>query len=835
MGRDDLGQRGAAKFLFAVSVLVLAVAQLSHGAAAPGTFVETRHVYERGERCELHVIAGDADAVDFDISGWLAASAKPAEGQVQYTIDTALLRVGDYMVRARLMKGGQLLTNSTFALAVAPPHDAERMPVWRWGGGSNFEWWAERGFTGAFTASRRDPLVPGGSMAAQYERIFDKATRLDYELGFYFHSLISATLQKNEDVLCLNPDGTRDKKVYPYAPAVVEHALATKDSWMSHFSEYPSLRHVMLCSEYHTPFCVNDMVVKMAQEEIGLDARDFIVETGKIKGPATVRDGIIEDDNARYRFLQWWWQRGHGTAPLNEAAGKVVKKHRPDAITWHEPYRLAPVRNSHKGLDCIGSWTYGNPDIKRLCYTTYLQAAARPNGQLVHQDITLFVYGRFALPLGESTADLSKDYAGKDPYFTAGPDYAREAMWIVLSQRPDILCFYSAGKLSPDKAAQDPHFSSPETYDAIGQTCDVLVKPYGPAILQSTRAKPRVALLMSAASTWFRASPWFSGYETEKTLPFASLLMMNHVPFDVLLDEDILEGALDRYDVLVMPKADTLLRSMHERIAAFAKGKGTVIADSSLRATIPGAVITEYDFSYQNRRDGRALSKGNGVTAEEGRAIMEGYAAELAPLLAKVPRPATASSPRVLTNTLEGGAAKYHFFVNDDRTYGPRFGKWKLRFELGVRQMAQGSVSAPESAVLYDCLRRRPIESAWKDGRAAFDLVLPGAWGALVAVVPEAIKQVTVEAPESLEAGTPVAITVRVTGESGAPIDGVLPLQISVLDPLGRKTEWSRFTATKGGVAEFSFTPAINAPKGTWSVGVTDLIAGTTTTVEIAG
>ena len=80
------------------------------------------------------------------------------------------------------------------------------------------------------------------------------------------------------------------------------------------------------------------------------------------------------------------------------------------------------------------------------------------------------------------------------------------------------------------------------------------MKPYGPAILASERVKPRVAVLMSAASTWFRASPWTPGYENEKTLPFATLLLMNHVPFDVLLDEDILEGALDEYDVLVMPK-----------------------------------------------------------------------------------------------------------------------------------------------------------------------------------------------------------------------------------------------------------------------------------------
>ena len=28
--------------------------------------------------------------------------------------------------------------------------------------------------------------------------------------------------------------------------------------------------------------------------------------------------------------------------------------------------RLAPVYGSHAGLDCVSTWTYGHPDIKRL-------------------------------------------------------------------------------------------------------------------------------------------------------------------------------------------------------------------------------------------------------------------------------------------------------------------------------------------------------------------------------------------------------------------------------------------------------------------------------------
>ena len=119
---------------------------------------------------------------------------------------------------------------------------------------------------------------------------------------------------------------------------------------------------------------------------------------------------------------------------------------------------------------------------------------------------------------------------------------------------------------------------------------------------------------------------------------------------------------------------------------AFSERGGKVIAEQSLRADIPGATVLELDFSHQARINGANLAKGDAVTAEEDRGIMESYAAQLAPLLNGVPRAATANSPRVLTNSLDSGGVTYHFFVNDERTYGPRFGKWMLRFELGVPQ-----------------------------------------------------------------------------------------------------------------------------------------------------
>jgi hypothetical protein len=504
-------------------------------------------------------------------------------------------------------------------------------------------------------------------------------------------------------------------------------------------------------------------------------------------------------------------------------------------MTWHDPYRLAPVHGSHAGLDCISTWTYGHPDIKRLAYSTVLQAAARPVRQQVMQNITLYVYGRFVVPLGTPTADLLADQPGRDPFFNQGPDYAREAMWLVMSQRPDVLCFYYAGRLQPTNATLDPSITSPETFDAIGEISRTLIEPYGAAILASRRAKPRVAVLLSASALWFAASPRLPGYLNEQILPFCALLMMNHVPFDVLLDDDVVAGRLQEYDALVIPRGDTLTKSAHDRIVAFAAAGKKVIADRSLRAPVPGAAVVDADFSFERSVDGSALAAGRAVTAEEHRARSEALAERIRPLLAGLPRPAESDSKRVLLNTLESGEIRYLFAINDDRTYGPRFGPWKLIQEAGVRQTAKIRLATLAKPVLYDALTRRLLPSTAQDGKVEFEATLPPARGRLIAVLPEAIGQVVVEPPAACRRGRRSPIVVRVLGASGRPINGAVPLQIELRDPLGRKNEYSRYAATTApGAAPrddyqytLPFLPALNDLPGEWKLTVTELLGGT--------
>ncbi len=243
-----------------------------------------------------------------------------------------------------------------------------------------------------------------------------------------------------------------------------------------------------------------------------------------------------------------------------------------------------------------------------------------------------------------------------------------------------------------------------------------MIEPYGPAILQCRRFRPRVAVLNSATSVWFHAAPLWYAYPAEQILPYCSLMMMNQVPFDVLLDDDVAAGLLDGYDVLVIPRGDTLTEGVHRRICAFARTK-KVIANKTMRAEVPGAAITDFDFSFERAVDGNALTQGRAITGEEHRSRMEAYAEQLRPLLADHRGPAVSDSKRVLTNVLETGDLRYVFLINDDRTYDPRFAQWKLSFEAGVRQTATVLLATAGRPTLYDAIARKAIDVQPEGGR----------------------------------------------------------------------------------------------------------------------
>lgn len=790
-----------------------------------------------GESVSVVFKARPNNKVSFSANGWLPDEVTADKlGIARYSIDTNLLKPGEYAIHARENGADEA---EVLRIHIGPKRSHERMAVHRWGHvatEAQMDWLLEKGFTGGTFPAMSELSHVQGAKAERTKTLLDYAARKGFSVGLYLHPLASRILYQNPESRVLRPDGQRvsEKTPWPADPLTEVCRSFAKDltnAAMKEFGSYPAFDYALLCSEHRPYPSVNPDTLKVGMEDLGFDISPYIVPLGFQKpSPDLLNKGIVPDDDPLYHTMKWFWEKGHGTQVLNRDMDAIIKAQRPDIATSHEPWRLAPVRDTAKGLDLIGTWTYAQTDLKRLFFLPYLRSPGRKEGQKVQALMTLYVYGYMVMPIEKSTAKVSDDQAGNDPGFNADPDYTREALWIYFAQRPEEFSIYWAGAFSPDNPKLDRFVTSPESFDVIGDFSRNVIEPYSPAILKTAPAKAKVAVHLSALSTWFtdRKVGW---NKCEETLPYSTLLLMNHVPFDVLLDDDILEGALKNYECVVLPHAETFTEAMYEKLKAFQFGGGTVIANEPVAANdIAGAKLTRFDFSPLERMDGRLAGKGETyTTADEARNLMEKYARKLSPLVSRWKGEITADGQRVITNTLAGGEIHYHFAINDERTYGPRFGEHKLYFESGVRQRADLTLSRPKGSVFYDVLSRKPIEGEWKDGKFHCKLWLAAADGRIIASLPEPLAAPEVTVREgALERGKAATIAVKLNYVSGKPVQGVVPLLVNVKDGEGQTTHHRRYTATADGKLELEIIPAVNDAAGQWSITVEELIGGAT-------
>jgi len=77
--------------------------------------------------------------------------------------------------------------------------------------------------------------------------------------------------------------------------------------------------------------------------------------------------------------------------------------------------------------------------------------------------------------------------------------------------------------------------------------------------------------------------------------------------------------------------------------------------------------------------------------------------------------------------------------------------------------------------------------------------------------------------------GQEMEARVVVTDREGNPVDAVIPLELRILDPDGRRTEFSGFHAAPGGVLDLRLAFAANDVPGVWTIEARELAAGTLT------
>lgn len=765
--------------------------------------------------------------------------ASGARREMEVPLDTAL-RPDAYALRARLEipahGGGEpYASEETFAFALVPRRPP-RMPVVMWGlyGPKSvlkeLPRLKELGFTHClgfsadygriFDAGK--PAAPGTpDDVAEAKRMLNAA--LANDLG------VIATLSPGSWAGSAKPalrridrNGKRgdDKPaVCAAAPELGTFCYNVGASVAQAYGAFPAWQAALLHTEVRdgANVCWHDYDREACRRATGADYPPGApgkggVDYAKIKDfPA---DRVIRDDDPTLRFLSWYWKEGDGWNRLNTELHRGLKSAgRSDVWTFHDPAaRVASVYGSGGAADVISQWTYSYPDPIRIGVATdelfaMARGAAQPQRVMKMTQIIWYRSQTAPQKKGDDVAKAPRSpWEDTDPdaaFPTIGPMHLREAFWTKLARPVQGIMYHGWGSLVPGTGEGSYRYTHPQTQHELRRLVKEVVEPLGPTLLQVPDRPSDVAFLESFASQMFAhrgTYGWCGGWCGDAY----QMLLWAHLQPEVVFDETVAGRGLDGYRVLIMMDCDVLTASVAATVKAFQAKGGIVVGDERLCPAIRADITVP---SYARTRK-----------ADDDRAALLAKAAELRQALdRRYARYGDASSPDVVPRCRAYGTTDYLFAVNDRREFGDYVGRYGLVMENGLPSEATLSLRRGGGHV-YDLTEGREIASRVRDGRLEMERGFGPCEGCVLMVTDRAIDGVRIEVPETAACGCAVACRIAVVDGDGRPVDAVVPVEVEVLDPSGRASEWSGFYGAKDGRLELTLDIARNDRPGLWQI-----------------
>ncbi len=864
--------------IFTASFFTVCLAESSHSSDISMTYLTGRHTFLRGETAEILLkIDNNTDQPITDanlhinisdlIKNQNTLTSIPAKTSHEhlFKVNTNKLKKGRYNLNCRLISGNQTLAEKHIDIAVAAPWNPERMRVWLWPHhkfGENvwkmdeeaqtqLQWYADKGFNSFNPGGGvREAQNNFGGFPDEKLRLYDHCLYNGWEAGFaaytgfFFEDEIEDKDAKFEPQ---NPWKPFEKFTNPFHPDVASLQEQKNRQLMERLRKFPGLGTCYLESEMEQCLLKDTPLAKTQYPNAMPEATEHTF----------ILPGVIADTDRGYLEHMYRYKWGDGLVIANSRAARIVHEYRPDILIFGDPLRYTTAYGRFYGADSLSTWIYMNPDPRFILYIETLIASGKLYNQSAIQTITLLNYPGTLAP--------------KDKGWTLmGPDRLVETSWLTLSRNPEALSYYvSSGcdpfrpgytknVISPDKATPletrvYPYCQYPESFQALKTFMDEIVKPYGPMIRNLDRTKRNVAVLSSESSSVYRDSPKLIGhYPPFQIYNFYSVLDVAHISADIVLDETIRMFGLDGYDVLFMPKCDTITESVYKKIVEFQQRGGTVISDQYLRAPLKDVTKFDFDFTHRSKVSANAiidqkdfaelsdniakrsaqLKKVKGVTAMDDWNIMESYASQLRKQLPDIPRVADCPQPSVSLNMLEKDDARYLFVVNDKRTYGERFGQYKAMLEKTVPQTVPITLpqSTGQTLYLYDMIDKKILPYDTTENAIIFDVDLPAPGGKIIAIFEQKLGKLQIEAPKTITVqDNKQRIDILVKDNNSRLMRAIIPISVQITDPKGNPSEFSDYYAAKSGRLTIDFIPALNDIKGTWKITATELLTGKTT------
>ncbi len=779
--------------------------------------------------------------------------APAKKGEMTIRLSSHQFRSGEYPFTIRIVDSeGKEVANQTVPIGLAkrPARDALHNWLWSGGGGVLLDWkfYQEHGFDytgGPMLPYRFQDHIPDVDAALEgiSKNLNDSLPKgmlvSGMPNGGIWKRPFSLFKPEGEDIEYQNARAKGEDFYNPFSLAVAEKQNEANRRFMDAVAKHPNFTLAWVDMEIQD-YLTQPNLNKEGREKMVKELGFSVDEVGE---PQYVAKNVIADDDRMYRMKKYVYQGGNGVHLALERMVKAVKEARPDILTMTDPYRDAPLYRLYPSVDIIHSWIYTNPDPKNMIFIEQMRTACAPLKQIPLQIVTLLNY--------PGKLDPSKEW------MAMAEDRVKETTWINLSRAPQMVGYFYGSQIDPVKYVNETHRIPHETSDAIKEMAEKVFKPYGRMIRKLDVSKRKMAVLTSYAASIYNRSAHESlgGYGAYRTIPFQILLEMAHYSADVVFDETIEQGGLDRYDVLFLPRCDTLTQTVVEKIKAFQKRGGRVFADQHLGPELELSHQFNFDFAYRRNVDARAnisgqayadwddhaekegskvtLEKVVGIPAHRDQEIMEGYAQTLRKTLGeKGLKPVVSSdTPTVLFNLCEKSGAQYLFVINDKREYDERSGKYQGMMERSIPQTVNVLFrdDSNKDLVAYDLIKKRKIDLTRNDDGYKFPVELDKLGGTIIGFYPHEFKEVIITAAPKGRLGKSYQITIEIKDANGKNPKGLQPVRVDLQDANGKPHEDSDWICLENGKATFTFTPALNDTPGDWILSVSDLTAGLST------
>ena len=628
-------------------------------------------------------------------------------------------------------------------------------------------------------------------------------------------------------------------------PVLLETAVPLVAKDLATLGDHPAYRGVLPCSEIRDgTFPSFRTEAARYKAETGrevppeVDGKTLNEKVAKTRHP----DGVVPDDDPVLAYYRWFWSGGDGWPAYTGGIAEAYRQRRPRDdffVFWDPAVRCPPRWGSGGAVDLINQWVYAVPEpmsVAGPCEEMFAMAAGRP-GQQVSIMTQLICYRSQIAPTNKVVSP-APEWLARRPHAdfpTIPPDSLQEATWAMIAKPVQAIMYHGWGTIYETGGDHGYVYTNPESAARLRTLLKDVVAPLGPTLKRLGRAPSPVAVFESF-TTCAMGGPASWGWKA----PAITFLQRARLDPRVVYEETILRDGLDDVKVLYAPQCRYLTPALIERIRAFQKRGGVLVADDELVSALkpdvrvpvvsfdrpPASDHTEDVDVMEARRQGDVQTR---TATLQAKAKMAAQAAKLRADLAARYAPSTdSSSSEIVTFARRWKDVDYVFALNDNRTFGDYVGQWGLTMEKGLPFEGVVTHADPKTEIkaVYELSRGGVCPHVREGGQVKVPLSYDTNDGRLLLFAKQRIAALDVSVPEGVAPGGAFDVELRVLDETGRPVRALLPVGIRVTDAAGRPIDGTGFACAVDGVCRMRVQTNVDDAPGAYRVSFRDRASG---------